>query len=551
LSNSHRQPWNINIQLSVRGSRFSFPSQTWVTMAGSTPWGLYQSRIDALFSLNDTLFYVLSRLVRHHRLKRCCGPSPMDNAALRNVSSFPPPTLRPFPGGPRPLPVKPAAHEPDANEVFTTIRRQIESGQQTPGAVLNALVVVAQALTGANGAAIAMRQQGHAVCVARSGETAPEVGDPVGTGAGISGACLQSGKILLCDDTQLDPRVDAQLCRHLGLRSIAAAPIHDAGRVVGILELFSVFAYAFSQEHMSFLQSMAELAEAARARERAETLSEAAPPAEPPWPLAGVAPAYPLEEALRRLPNLLPVQEKRPYWVWGAALFAIVVLLTSVWEIWHVPRSQSAGRAAAANTQSSSPALALAAAPGSKSAAYRQPKMQERKRAERRRHEHEEEAADVVRQTAPAEAEIPPIAVANGRVGQLTPSGQRVASAAAPQISALGTGTAALKSVLAAAPGAPRLGAPVSLGASPPVLDHQVAPAYPVLARKMKVEGPVVLDIVIDEDGSVSVTSIVSGHPMLTRAAMAAVKQWHYQPALLNGKPVKVESRVTVNFKLE
>jgi protein TonB len=58
------------------------------------------------------------------------------------------------------------------------------------------------------------------------------------------------------------------------------------------------------------------------------------------------------------------------------------------------------------------------------------------------------------------------------------------------------------------------------------------------------------LHATVDKAGQVKDVSVVSGHPMLSRAAMQAVKQWRYKPYLLNGKPVDAETRVTINFKL-
>ena len=60
----------------------------------------------------------------------------------------------------------------------------------------------------------------------------------------------------------------------------------------------------------------------------------------------------------------------------------------------------------------------------------------------------------------------------------------------------------------------------------------------------------VVLKALIDTNGDVKEFSLVSGHPLLAPAALEAVKQWKYQPYLLNSQPVKVETQITVNFQL-
>jgi len=80
------------------------------------------------------------------------------------------------------------------------------------------------------------------------------------------------------------------------------------------------------------------------------------------------------------------------------------------------------------------------------------------------------------------------------------------------------------------------------------VLLHKVLPSYPALARKEHISGSVVLQAVIGKDGSVEDVRAVQGHPLLIAAATDAVKQWRYKPYLLNGRPVEVETTITVNF---
>jgi protein TonB len=81
-------------------------------------------------------------------------------------------------------------------------------------------------------------------------------------------------------------------------------------------------------------------------------------------------------------------------------------------------------------------------------------------------------------------------------------------------------------------------------------LIHRVQPDYPVLARQVRVQGQVVLRAMISREGSIENLQVVSGHPMLIPAAVAAVRQWRYRPYVLNGEPVEVETEVKVNFVL-
>ena len=81
-------------------------------------------------------------------------------------------------------------------------------------------------------------------------------------------------------------------------------------------------------------------------------------------------------------------------------------------------------------------------------------------------------------------------------------------------------------------------------------LIHDVAPTYPAEAGRARIEGAVVLLAVIGKDGSVQDVRVESGLPILAQAAIDAVKQWRYRPYLLNGEPVEVDSRITINFTL-
>lgn len=79
---------------------------------------------------------------------------------------------------------------------------------------------------------------------------------------------------------------------------------------------------------------------------------------------------------------------------------------------------------------------------------------------------------------------------------------------------------------------------------------NKVAPIYPELARQARVEGTVRLHILIETDGRVIEVTFVSGPPMLVQAAINAVKQWQFQPTVLNGVPVQVECVIEVEFHL-
>lgn len=81
-------------------------------------------------------------------------------------------------------------------------------------------------------------------------------------------------------------------------------------------------------------------------------------------------------------------------------------------------------------------------------------------------------------------------------------------------------------------------------------LIYKPQPIYPPTARAVRVQGAVVLRAIISRAGTIENLQALSGHPLLIPAAIEAVKQWRYRPYVLNGEPVEVETRVTVNFIL-
>jgi len=79
---------------------------------------------------------------------------------------------------------------------------------------------------------------------------------------------------------------------------------------------------------------------------------------------------------------------------------------------------------------------------------------------------------------------------------------------------------------------------------------YQPKPEYPELARMTRTEGDVVFEAVIGKDGTIEGLKVLKGHPLLVKAALDAVRQWRYQPTLLDGEPVEVMTEITVSFKL-
>lgn len=100
----------------------------------------------------------------------------------------------------------------------------------------------------------------------------------------------------------------------------------------------------------------------------------------------------------------------------------------------------------------------------------------------------------------------------------------------------------------------PRIATPqrvrVSQGMSAGLLVKKVNPEYPEEARRGRIQGTVVLHVLISKAGDIAKVEVVSGDPVLVPAAIEAVKQWKYKPYLLNWNPVEVDTQILINFTL-
>jgi protein TonB len=103
-----------------------------------------------------------------------------------------------------------------------------------------------------------------------------------------------------------------------------------------------------------------------------------------------------------------------------------------------------------------------------------------------------------------------------------------------------------------APPPKPKLTGPLKVGGNVQAarILNRVQPLYPPLARQTRISGTVRLHAIISKDGSIQQLEVISGHPLLQQAALDAVRQWRYQPTLLNGEPVEVDTTIDVIFSL-
>jgi len=110
-----------------------------------------------------------------------------------------------------------------------------------------------------------------------------------------------------------------------------------------------------------------------------------------------------------------------------------------------------------------------------------------------------------------------------------------------------------LESISTPPPPPPPYGVPLRIGGDikEPKKLVDVKPIYPEIAMASRVQGIVILEIMLDEQGSVASAKVLRSQPLLDQAAIDAVRQWKFTPTFLNGAPVSVIMTVTVNFSLQ
>jgi len=160
--------------------------------------------------------------------------------------------------------------EPTAPADYTSIltalaavKREVDSLGSALDGALQLLAQRAQTFSRATGAAIALTEGADMICRASAGQDAPSLGARFTIGSGFSGECVRTGRLLSCEDSEIDPLVDRESCRALGIRSMIAVPIRWEDAVIGLLEVFSPEPYAFSSNDPIVLERLAEICSSA------------------------------------------------------------------------------------------------------------------------------------------------------------------------------------------------------------------------------------------------------------------------------------------------
>ncbi len=138
-------------------------------------------------------------------------------------------------------------------------------------AAVQLLAERAQYITGATGAAIALRDGDEMVCRASAGGSAPEIGARLQMDSGLSGESIRTRQLLRCNDAQTDGRVNRESCEALGIASVVVMPMLDGGEVIGVFELFSDRAYAFEDRDIVALERMGAMVRTALEQAEGET----------------------------------------------------------------------------------------------------------------------------------------------------------------------------------------------------------------------------------------------------------------------------------------
>lgn len=175
--------------------------------------------------------------------------------------------LQTVPGEENGLPVRlnmPSRHHARSREGKHAAHLPIPEIDLEPA--IGAITERAQALTGASGAAIALRKGDEVICRARAGRTAPDLGVRLQTDSGISAECMRTGEVVLCNDADANPHVDRVSCNRLGVRSILAAPLRQFQKTLGIFEVLSSAPHAFDHQDVATMQLLSSMMVAAITR---------------------------------------------------------------------------------------------------------------------------------------------------------------------------------------------------------------------------------------------------------------------------------------------
>lgn len=453
----------------------------------------------------------------------------------------------------------------------------------------------AQAFTNASGTAIALSEgdSDEIVCRARAGSSAPEVGTALPVEGTFTGLCIQSGSELRCEDAETDARVDPAAIRALGIRSILAIPIKGQARVVGVLAVFAPTAHAFTITHMAVLKTLANQIAAYLERKQREPAGSPPLPAPPvkavaapvtpppaiakkpaansatPRPLSAVPMATPVRAgAVAKEIDPAPVSEKKKTDIREEPQKS----KTNSWLAFKTLEAAGLGKRPSAGVLmiGAVGVLVVAVAVGL-SLKLRKP-MAPQAAAET----SIPPVASPVTSGAPAlvSADVPPTAwntpptppvpsaddeaqpkreetvVLSKRPSRISRAKDNAVLASDDLAITLGNVPASGSLSNLAKPGSGSGSSKILMQSDlePITVIKKVPPVYPLVARQHRMSGSVTVEGIVDKDGRISHLQLISGPPLFRDAAFAAVKQWVFKPARLNGRAIDQPTKIRLDF---
>ena len=371
----------------------------------------------------------------------------------------------------------------------------------------------------ATSGAIGFCDCGEIVCRARTGESAPDLGVRLDQHSMLAAACVETRESQRCDDTETDPRVDAERCRRLGVRSILLVPILRAWELIGILEVLSPLPHAFSDTEAEILRVFSQRIIDKLERTKQIQASGGIDSSQESGKL-GWEPPTPAESQEENDGGKTRARDFST----NALLVSLVLLAVTLgWMLdraeWHAHRT-GAGKSRAQISQAQP-----TAGSSSDSSAGTNP------------------FTDITLDSKSADKdEVNDGSLLVSRGGKVIfrlPAGENPAQS---EVLSDQIQPATEKEVTT-----PRS---VSPKVAEEHLVSRVEPVYPQEARSRGTQGPVVLDVWVGRDGAVHKLTPVSGNPQLVAAATAAVQQWRFRPLFYEGQPEDFRTRVTVTFRL-
>jgi TonB family protein len=437
--------------------------------------------------------------------------------------------------------------------------------------LLNEMVEQARSATDATGAAIALARDNEMVCRATTGVNAPGLGVRLNTRTGLSGACFRTREAQICDDTEIDPRVDTAACRELNVRSIVVVPVLYEQELLGVFEIFSPQPAAFGERDIQILRGLSRrIMENIRGVEDETTPSaQAVEAAFAPAVQADSPPASMSLDELRSefaAPGILfggpepPDTSRRPRDYWTGILTTIVVALALLlgWMVGRVGRQRTA-HAQKTPTIATAPVPEPAPAPEAATVPSATVTPAQSAAGETQSHPARKTsvtpASGTVTRKKSGTTALPADGLTVYENGKLIfktapekksgDSGTELASVRKNEEAAAGE-SAKTEGPASATPN------PVSVSAetASTYLILRVEPDYPEDARTHHIQGPVVLKALVGKDGAVRDVTVVNGDAHLANAATDAVRQWRFRPYRQEGRRVAFETQITVNFTL-